>query len=69
MVVPPLPPLVAWTLGAASAILLVKLVSREWQRVNAELDRARPIRVTDPERSRFPTLQRDPSTGVYKPDR
>ena len=66
---PPLPPFVAWTLGAVSAILLVKLVSREWQRVNAELDRARPVRVTDPERARLPTLQRDPSTGIYKPGR
>jgi hypothetical protein len=65
----PLPPLVAWTLGAVSAILLIKLVSREWQRVNAELDRARPVRVTDPERARMPNLQRDPTTGVYKPER
>jgi hypothetical protein len=62
----PLPPLVAWTLGALSAVLLIKLVSREWQRVNAELDRARPVRVTDPERARLPTLQRDPASGVYK---
>ena len=65
----PLPPLVAWTLGALSAILLIKLVSREWRRINAELDRARPVRVTDPERARMPTLQRDPTTGVYKPER
>jgi hypothetical protein len=69
MVVPPLPPLLAWALGAVSAVLLVKLVSREWQRVNTELDRARPVRVTDPERARLPTLQRDPSSGIYKPDR
>ena len=66
---PVLPPLVAWTLGAVGAIFLVKLLSREWQRVNAELDRARPVRVTDPERAKLPTLQRDPSTGVYKPER
>jgi hypothetical protein len=66
---PLLPPLVVWTLGAIGGVFLVKLVSREWQRVNAELDRARPVRVTDPERARLPTLQRDPSTGVYKPDR
>jgi hypothetical protein len=48
---------------------MIKLVGREWQRVNAELDRAHPLRVRDPERSRLPTLQRDPRTGVYKPDR
>ena len=69
MVVPPLPPLLAWTLGAVSAVLLVKLVNREWQRVNTELDRARPVRVTDPARARLPTFQRDPSSGIYKPDR
>ena len=66
---PVLPPLIAWTLGAIGTVVLIKLVSREWQRVNAELDQARPVRVNDPERARLPTLQRDPSTGVYKPDR
>jgi hypothetical protein len=65
----PLPPFVAWTLGAISAVLLIKIVGREWQRVNAELDRARPVRVTDPERARLRSLQRDPATGVYKPER
>jgi hypothetical protein len=66
---PALPNLVAWTLSALGTVLMIKLVGREWQRVNAELDRAHPLRVRDPERSRLPTLQRDPRTGVYKPDR
>jgi hypothetical protein len=48
---------------------MVRLLTREWQRVNAELDRARPVRVTDPERARMPRLQRDPATGVYQPHR
>jgi hypothetical protein len=66
---PVLPPLIAWTLGALGAMVLVKLIGREWQRVNAELDRDRTVRVNDPERAAMPTLQRDPSTGVYKPGR
>jgi hypothetical protein len=65
----PLPPVVAWTLAAVGAVVMVKLLSREWQRVNAELDRARPMRMTDPERATMPRLQRDPATGVYRPYR
>jgi hypothetical protein len=64
-----MPPLVAWTLGAIGAIFVMKFVNREWQRINAELDQARPVRVTDPERASLPTLQRDPATGVYRPKR
>ena len=45
---PALPPLVAWTLGAIGAVVVMKLINREWQRINAELDQARPVRVTDP---------------------
>ena len=66
---PALPSLVAWTLGAIGAVVLVKLFNREWQRVNAELDRAHPVRVTDPERAALPELRRDPTTGVYRPNR
>jgi hypothetical protein len=66
---PALPPLVAWTLGAIGAVVVMKLVSREWQRINGALDHARPVRVTDPERARLPTLRRDPVTGEYRPYR
>ena len=66
---PSLPPIIAWTLGAIGAVVVMKLISREWQRVNAELDEARPVRVTDPERERLPTLRRDPRTGEYRPSR
>ena len=64
-----LPPLVAWTLGAIGAVVVMKLISREWQRINGELDQARPVRVTDPERARLPKLRRDPVTGEYRPYR
>ena len=66
---PALPPLLAWTLGAIGAVVVMRLINREWQRINAELDRARPVRVTDPERARLPTLRRDPRTGEYRPYR
>src|SRR5262245_8850449 len=66
---PSLPPIIAWTLGAIGAFVVMKLISREWQRVNNELDEARPVRVTDPERARLPTLRRDPVTGEYRPHR
>ena len=66
---PSLPPIIAWTLGAIGAVVVMKLISREWQRVNTELDEAKPVRVTDPERARLPTLRRDPATGEYRPQR
>jgi hypothetical protein len=66
---PSLPPIIAWTLGAIGAVVVMKLISREWQRVNSELDEAKPVRVTDPERARLPTLRRDPATGEYRPQR
>jgi hypothetical protein len=34
----PLPPVIAWTLGAVGAVFISKLLAREWRRVNAELD-------------------------------
>jgi hypothetical protein len=65
---PALPSIVVWALGAVGAAVLVKLFNREWQRVNAELDRMRPARarVVDPERAGLPTLRRDPVTGEYR---
>ena len=66
---PVLPFVATCAAGAVAAVVVVRLLKREWQRVNGELDRARPARVTDPERARLPQLRRDPSTGVYRPDR
>lgn len=66
---PSLPPIVAWSLGAIGAVVVTKLIRREWQRVNAVLDEARSARVSDPERARLATLRRDPATGEYRPSR
>jgi len=62
-----MPVVLVWALGAAGAVVLVKLFNREWRRVNTELDQAKPARVNDPERAGLPTLRRDPSTGEYRP--
>jgi hypothetical protein len=64
-----MPAIVVWALGAIGAIVLIKLFNREWQRVNAELDQANPVRVNDPERAAVPKLRRDPVTGEYRTDR
>jgi hypothetical protein len=62
-----MPAIFAWALGAVGAVFMVKLLNREWQRVNTDLDRVKPVRVTDPERAAMPTLRRDPTTGEYRP--
>ncbi len=62
-----MPAIVVWAIGVVGAVFAVKLFNREWQRVNGELDRANPVRVTDPERAAMPTLRRDPATGEYRP--
>jgi hypothetical protein len=62
-------PVFAWALGAIGAVVLIKLFNREWQRVNADLDRVQPVRVNDPECAGLPTLRRDPATGEYRAER
>jgi hypothetical protein len=69
MIMLPIPPVIAWAVGAIGAVVMSKLVAREWRRVNDELDaresaqRAAKVRVE--ERG---TLRRDPVTGVYRPE-
>lgn len=57
-------------LSALGAAIVAKLISREWRRVNEELDRGRagppPF---DGAREAIPVLRRDPVTGVYRPGR
>jgi hypothetical protein len=65
MIMLPIPPMIAWTVGAIGAVVMSKLLAREWHRINDELDaqeRAAKVRVE--ERG---TLRRDPVTGVYRP--
>jgi hypothetical protein len=62
----PLPPVIAWTLGAVGAVFMSKLLAREWRRVNAELDaQQRAAEEMRPQEIR--TLRRDAS-GVYRPE-
>jgi hypothetical protein len=64
-----MPPILLWTVGIVGAIVLVKFIRREHQRVNDELDQARmaPVK-SNAERAQHPTLRRDPRTGVYRAD-
>jgi hypothetical protein len=56
--------------SALGAAIAARLIAREWRRVNEELDRMRaePARA-ETTRERIPVLQRDPATGVYRPQR
>jgi hypothetical protein len=62
-------PVVVLAVGAIGTVMLVKLFNREWQRINDDLDRAKPVRVTEAERAGVPTLRQDPATGVYRVNR
>lgn len=66
----PLPVGLAWTLGAVGAAALAKVLTKEWQRINEALhgQDAAPVTVEKRAREKFPTLRRDPRTGVYRPD-
>jgi hypothetical protein len=66
MIMFPIPPVIAWTIGAVSAVVASKLLAREWRRINDELDaQENAARVRVEERG---TLRRDPATGVYRPE-
>lgn len=62
----PFPPVIAATLAAIGVIALSKVLAREWQRVNAELD-AHERAVAAVRTRDVPTLRRDPVTGEYRP--
>jgi hypothetical protein len=62
----PFPPVIAATLAAIGVIALSKVLAREWQRVNAELDAHERAAATVRSRD-VPTLRRDPVTGEYRP--
>ena len=61
-----IPPLVA--LAALGAVVVGRWAVREFRRVNAELDALKVARAPESDdRSRLPTLRRDPATGEYRP--
>jgi hypothetical protein len=61
-----MPAVLLWSVGIVGAIALAKFIRREYRRVNEELDQARmePVASTT-EPAQYPTLRRDPRTGVY----
>jgi hypothetical protein len=58
-----MPPLIVWALGVVGAVALARLIVREARRVNAVLHPAKPA----PADGEPATLERDPTTGVYRP--
>ncbi len=63
-----MPPIVAGAFAAAAAAVVAKIVANEWRRINAVLHPQEPELVREPVRRNFPTLRRDPRTGIYRPD-
>jgi hypothetical protein len=64
----PLPVMLAWTAAAVGAAALARVLSKEWQRVNATLHAQKHAPAETVMREKLPTLRRDPRTGVYRPD-
>lgn len=60
-----IPPALVGALGVLGAVAAVRVIAKQWRRVNAELH--------PPENSRdgggIAWLERDPATGVYRPER
>lgn len=63
---PVLPPSL-WAIGTIGAAIVMRLIAKEWRRVNDELDRASMVRATAPRAEDLPRLRRDPKTGIYRP--
>jgi hypothetical protein len=53
-------PIILTFATAAGAVVALRLLKREWDRVNREIDAAEAA-------PRATTLRRDPSTGDYRP--
>jgi hypothetical protein len=65
---PMLPPVIGWTAVAIAAVGITSLLVKEWRRVNAMLDGGLVGAGGDLPRNAYPTLRRDPRTGIYRPD-
>jgi len=66
ILMPPFPPVINFTLAAIGIAALAKVLAREWQRVNAELDAGECAAAAVASKD-LPTLRRDPATGEYRP--
>ncbi len=65
-----MPQAVLFVLGAIGTVIAARLITREWQRVNQELDRSRVNSARlDAGHEGMADLRRDPETGVYRPKR
>lgn len=64
---PIIPQVVLWAAGAVATFALARVIHREYQRINEELEATRLSPVAKAERAQHPTLRRDPQTGVYRP--
>jgi glycerol-3-phosphate responsive antiterminator len=61
-----MPPLVMWIVRLAGIAIVAKWLVREQQRISDELDAAR-ARASADASGPHPSLERDPTTGVYRP--
>jgi hypothetical protein len=64
----PIPSVLGWTIAALAAGLLTRTLVREWRRVNAMLDAQKAAARETIRRDAYPTLRRDPRTGIYRPE-
>jgi hypothetical protein len=65
---PPIPPVLGWTIAAMATAALGRLLVREWRRVNDMLEAQELSGTAELGRESFPTLRPDPRTGVYRPE-
>jgi len=61
-------PFLAGAIAAGAAAVISKVVASEWRRINELLYPQEPVPVRETARRNFPTLRRDPLTGIYRPD-
>ena len=62
-----MPPVLGWTLGIFGSAVVVRILAKEWRRVNDELDAGASLRGA-PVREKIPVLRRDPKSGIYRPE-
>jgi hypothetical protein len=55
-------PVVLALTSLVGAVILVRFIKREWERVNEELYKPQPVR------QEAIRLRRDPRSGVYRPE-